>query len=370
MKMPRSTPLKYLIPLLTVALAISSALSAESADLKIGAMLCLSGECAEWGANSLRGIELAIAETNQNGGVLGRKLKLVVEDSHDDVPSRAVSAFRKLNEDRGIHYLVGPTWTVGAMPMAPLIAASKEIVVISPSVGVKEFNESAPNILNTWPHDDKATIQLAQYAISQGWRRAAIFGSQDPFVKVQSDAFQAEFTKLGGLITTRVEPLPSSRDLKAEALRVRASTPDVIFFSNYQVDVFAKELQRINCQVPRLSILMEKERVKAAQGALENTIFALYAEPTAAFKDAFRLRYRQEPGITADTAYDAVMLFVRALRDVGRDDAPMVAARLHTLKDFRGASGIFSVDSKGAVDKLPVLWAVHGLDYRKLEASR
>jgi ABC-type branched-subunit amino acid transport system substrate-binding protein len=66
--------------------------------------------------------------------------------------------------------MIGPTWTVGAMPINSLIAAEKDIIVISPSVGVKEFNETSHNIFNTWPHDEKATRELAGYAIAQGWQ--------------------------------------------------------------------------------------------------------------------------------------------------------------------------------------------------------
>lgn len=301
--------------------------------------------------------------------MLGKNLELSVQDSHDTTPANAVSAFRKLSLDGGIHYLIGPTWTVGGMPLAPLAARKKGLIMTSPSVGIRDFNETADNILNIWPHDEIATRKLAEYAILQDWKKAAIFGSEDPWVKTQSDTFEEEFTRRGGSITTRIESLPGTRELKSEALRVKKSNPDVVFFSNYQVDVFARELRNLKYSGEKLAILMEKERVKSADGALEDTVFALYDEPHKAFKDAFISRFKVDPGITADTAYDIVKLYAVAMEKAETTDVQKVLPELLAVKDYQGASGTFSINSKGAVDKKPVLWTVKGLDYIKVNSQ-
>ena len=61
----------------TILLCLSGTVVADSLPIKIGALLCLSGECAEPGQNALRGIELASKEINAQGGVLGRKIEVV-----------------------------------------------------------------------------------------------------------------------------------------------------------------------------------------------------------------------------------------------------------------------------------------------------
>lgn len=274
----------------------------EEVPIKFGIMLCLTGDCAEWGTNSLKGAELAAEQINARGGILGRKLELIIHDSHDTTPSNTVTALRELLIDKDIKYIIGPTWTAGGMPIAPIIAKRKDLIVTSPSVGVKDFNETASNILNIWPHDEIATRKLAQYAISKGWKKAAIFGSEDPWVKTQSNTFQEEFTKLGGSITAREEPL-----------------------------------------------------------------FALYEDPAKDFKESFQNKFQNDPGITADTSYDIVMLYAQAIQDTGSTDTTKTLQYLlSSVKNFRGASGSFSINQEGAVDKKPVLWIVKGLDYRRL----
>jgi len=353
--------------LLSAALLAVQASEAAESPLKIGVMLCLSGDCSAWGASGLKGARLAAEQLNSAGGVNGRRIELVVEDSRDTQPATSVSAFKKLTSDPEMHFIVGPTWTVGAMPIAPLAGKNKRIVIISPSVGVKEFNEAAANIFNDWPHDEVATRAIAAYAAKQGWSKGAVFGSQDPFYMTQSDIFEEEFKKRGGRILLRIDPLPDAVDLRSEALRIKTAAPDFVVMTNYQADFIAKSLKQVALTAPLLAVQMEKERVKAADGALEGVVFAMYEEPRVEFQRDFKQRFAEEPGISADTAYDAVMLLADAIKRAGSFDPERVREMLAATHAFKGASGTFSFDAKGAVDKRPVLRRVRGLDYELVQ---
>lgn len=330
-------------------------------------MLCLSGDCAEWGRSGLNGAVLAAEQLNTGGGIGGRRIELIIQDSSDTVPSRAIAAFGKLAHEPNLHFIIGPTWSVAGMPLAPIIAKNRSVVVMSPSVGVKDFNETADNIFNDWPADEVATRAIARHAHSRGWRRAVLFGSQDPWCVTQSRAFENEFTRLGGSLAAKVEPLPGARELKPEALRIKAANPDVIVFTNYQADVMAKELRALGVAAPFLAIQMEEARVRSAAGALEGTIFAMYEKPSSTFQTAYKTRFGDAPGISADTAYDALMLFAEAYRRAGSDEPERLITTLQSVKDFHGASGTLSFTRSGSVIKHPVLWRVHGLEYERVE---
>ena len=232
---------------------------------------------------------------------------------------------------------------------------------------MKEFNERSQNIFNTWPHDEKATRLLAHYAIKKGWKTAAVFGSKDRWVTTQSDIFQSEFESLGGIVKIRVDPLPNERELQVESQKIKESQVDFIFLSNYQTDVISKNLRDIHFNAPKIAILMEKERIKSAHGALEGTVFAQYEKPVDAFSKEFFNKYNQEPGITSDTAYDAVMLYAQAVNKIQSFEIDEIQSAMHRTKKFNGASGIFSVDEKGAVDKQPLLWSIHGTEYEQVQ---
>ena len=65
--------------------------------IKIGAPLCLTGGCADWGSAALRGAQLAAREINSRGGIRGKAITLVTEDTQETLSgAHAVSAFRIL----------------------------------------------------------------------------------------------------------------------------------------------------------------------------------------------------------------------------------------------------------------------------------
>lgn len=97
---------------LCIALSLVSPEAHAAPRLKIGALLCLSGGCAEFGTNSLRGAQLAAEEINAEGGVLGQEIEIVAQDTHEATSGgHAIQAYHQMMLDREVKYLVGPTWT-------------------------------------------------------------------------------------------------------------------------------------------------------------------------------------------------------------------------------------------------------------------
>ena len=147
----------------------SKSFGADQEEFYLGGLLCLTGDCAEVGDNSRKGIELATEEINGSGGILGKKLALKFEDTKEmGGPGSVISAFQNLVLDPKIRYIIGPTWTVGGLPLAPILAKKPEVIAISPSLGVATYNEASDTVFNTWPHDDASTEALAKYAFKKG----------------------------------------------------------------------------------------------------------------------------------------------------------------------------------------------------------
>ena len=121
---------------LTLILATSSFAETKAENFKVGALLCLTGDCAEWGNNSLKGLQLAAEEINKTGGLLGRQIEIVAQDTREaSGGGNSVSAYRQLTLDQEVNYIVGPTWTIGGLPLAPIAAQNRKIIMTSPSLG-------------------------------------------------------------------------------------------------------------------------------------------------------------------------------------------------------------------------------------------
>ncbi|MCC6953403.1 MAG: ABC transporter substrate-binding protein, partial [Deltaproteobacteria bacterium] len=234
----------------------------------------------------------------------------------------------------------------------------KDVIVTSPSLGVAEFNESAENAFNIWPHDSVGTKGLASFAINRGWTKAGVFSNQNPWESAQAKVFRDEFARLGGTIVAAVEPLAEMKDLRTEALQIVSAKPDVVFMSNYtQMDVAAKDLRRLGYSGEKMAILMDNTRLENSEGALDGTIYAIYPDGGTNFAERYMTRFGESPGIAADTGYDAVHLYARAVEAAGSFRVEEVRRRLESIR-HSGASGEIVFDGKRGVVKEPVFWSV------------
>ncbi len=337
--------------------------ASTSSPIQIGAAICLTSVCAEWGENELRGIQLAIKDINAKGGVLGRPLELTTQDSAEGEVKNAINAYQALRQ-QGVQFIVGPTWTPAALALAPMVSKD-DVIMVSASVGVADFNEAGGNLFNMWPHDELATRFLARQVYAGGARKVAIFSSQQPWEQTQGNAFEDEFKKLGGSVVYKVEPPADVRDLRTEAVQIKDSKPDVVMFSNLtNMGIAAKELKNLGYAGKKVSVLMDDTRVEAAQGGLNGTIYVQSPKSQQWFSDSFTQKYAVNPGISADTAYDAVQFLAKGITDAGTTDLEQVQKVMNSYKDFKGgAAGDVVFDGKRGVIKDPVLWIVQGTKF-------
>jgi branched-chain amino acid transport system substrate-binding protein len=124
--------MSYGTRLATLAFACALApLVARADDIKIGFPIPLSGPAAVYGEPILKGAEMAVAEINAKGGVLGRKLQLLSRDSKASA-DEAVRLSRELIIKDGVDFLSG-TLTSAEAPAVSTVAKENQIVFIAPS---------------------------------------------------------------------------------------------------------------------------------------------------------------------------------------------------------------------------------------------
>ncbi len=328
----------------------------EGEVIRVGVIACLSGNCAELGGNVLRGVEFAVEDINNKGGVLGKEFEIVVEDSQEYDVKNVISAYQLL-KNKGIKYFIGPTQSPAGNVLAPIVSKD-EVIITSSSLGISDFNEYSNNIFNTWSHDSLLTKHLAQFAIDKGYKRAGIFSGTQIWDREQGIAFKEEFQRLGGE-TFKVEPLEIVKDLKTEALKIISFNPDVILITNVaNMGIASKELKKLGYEGDKLATWMDETRIKSGQGTLEGTIYVLHKEAEDWFIKSFMGRYGERPSVHVDTSFDAIKLYAKAITGAGTDDIEKVKEILLGIKEYVGASGYMKFDGKGGVIGEPALWIV------------
>jgi branched-chain amino acid transport system substrate-binding protein len=341
-----------------------------SPSITVGVMTSLSGNWASIGDMTRKGLTLASEELNAKGGVLGRNIELTFQDTDEAVSAAKVVSTYRFMRSRGVNIFVGPTGSPGGIALAPIVAHD-DVVMVTPSVGVRDFHIAGDNLFNTQGVWETSSGMLARYAYGLGIRQIAIFASQHPFEMRQADAFEVAFRQAGGKIASRQEPNPELTDLRTEVLRIVQSKAPAVFFANYnQMGLAAKQLKEAGFGGSQFATQVDPSRLVSAAGALNSTIFArLTDNPVDRFSALFRKRFNEEPSYTSDFAYDALVALADAIKTAGTSEPARVKLAMLEIS-FDGASGRIAFDKEGCVIRKPTAWRVVGDKFEYLATLR
>lgn len=310
-------------------------------EIKLGSILILSGEGSSWGEASKNGIEMAVEKINREGGVNGKIFTVDHQDDKGD-PKLAISSFQKLTDFENISYIIGPTWSSQGLALTDL-AGQKKVVMISPSLGVKEFNESNKYLFNTWPHDFILSTNLAELVYEKGFRSVAVLGAQNVWVKDQTNSFVEKFKQLGGNIEILEEPMLDNKDIKTEILKIKNNKKVdaiVLLTDSYDLTyIAARRIKEFGIKLPIYSITIDKKIIENCQGACDGIQFLTFLTPSSDFEKAYKEKYNREVEIGADSAYDAVMMIAEAMKKTNSTNTDIVSQYLASIKNYQGVSG-------------------------------
>jgi branched-chain amino acid transport system substrate-binding protein len=345
----------------------SSAAVCEIKPFQLGVAVCLKGGCAEWGTSALRGVKLAVSEINKEGGILGRQVTLVYEDTAEAVSGvKAVKAFQRLLGRDDLQYIIGPSWSPAGLALIPILKRRQDVIAITPSMAVTDFARAADNLFKTVPDNATTAEHIAEYAIKQGLRRCAILSNQLKAEQYTSEVFTKKYESLGGRVVRLVETAPEETDLRTHALKIIQSKPDVVFLAHYvHVGSGAKRLRELKYKGPFISILLDRTRLQEGGTALEGTVFSKYVSYSAEFDKKYRDKYGEAYGPSADSAYDTVYLLREAIKKGNTFDSQIIKKVLPTVK-MKGTATMMEFNKYRTVQKPPLLFVVKNGEARPL----
>lgn len=325
--------------------------------IQIGAVLPLTGSAAVWGQNAKRGMELALQEINANGGINGRKLAVLYEDSQSD-PKAATSALEKLIASAHVPTVIGDIASSSVLAMAP-IAERNQVVLLSPGASNPDISDAGSFIFRNWQSDALEGEIDARHAFSVlGWRRVACLYVNNAYGAGLNKVFTEKFRAMGGEIAAEESFLQGATDLRAQIGRVGAAKPDGVYMPGYppEMAVALKQMKETGVHLPLLSVQAfdDPEILERAGQAADGVLFSVpkIPDPTnpvvAHFRSTYTSAYGQQPGVCSDTGYDALRIVAWALGQ-GATTGPEIRDKLNRLRDFPGAAGSTTFDSRGDV---------------------
>jgi branched-chain amino acid transport system substrate-binding protein len=204
----------------------SASATAQTTDIVLGAMLPLTGAAGRIGLEEQNGIEFAVERVNAAGGVRGRKIRVIYEDTQGK-PDQGVLAFNRLVDLHKVAAVLTAYSSV-TLAIAPL-ATRRTVFVVNPAAQSNKLADASPYLVNTIPLVKDEVGVIAKYAAANVGKKAAILYENAAVGIELRDEFKKAFTASGGAIVADEGIEFGSTNLRPSLLKIAATKPDFVF---------------------------------------------------------------------------------------------------------------------------------------------
>jgi branched-chain amino acid transport system substrate-binding protein len=334
---------------------------ASGGTIKIGLLAPLSGQVPTFGISTREGVELAVKEWNDKGGVLGKKIELIVADSQCSADP-AVNAANKVIDQDGVKYIVGEVCSSASIPVAEIVN-QKGVLQISPTSTNPAVTVDANGATRKFTFracfiDPFQGLVMAKFAQGKGYTTAFImFDQGNDYVRGLAEAFEKSFTEMGGQIVGKESYTATDTDFSAILTKVAESNAQVLFLPDYYnivnlVGAQAKDKGVTAAMMGGDGWDSADLDVAAAEGGFYSNHYdpgdtrpivqEWLAKYGAAYKDD--KGNPKVPDALATLGYDAANLLIASIEKAGVDD-PAKAAEAMAGLTWEGVSGKITFDA-------------------------
>jgi branched-chain amino acid transport system substrate-binding protein len=360
---------RFLLTSLAGALAAPLAGEAQP-PIRIGASLAQTGVYAVPGQNQLRGYKLCVKHVNDKGGVLGRKLDLVVRDDGSD-PDTAVSLYEKLITQDKVDLVLGP-YSSNISEAVADVSEKYRIPMVAPiAAATSIYRKGRKFIYSILPPVEVFHEGLIDMAVRRNLRSIAVINNDELSAKAGAQS-TIDLAKKKGLQVVFVGVFPlGSTDFSMILTKIRAANPDVVGgFTRFQDAVaIIRQMKSLNVNPRMVGLTVGVDTIKFYEDLGRDAEFVYGA--TAWVPELVELRAgglipiaRQYPGARefvesykkefpgADSSYHAAAGFggceilVEAIRRSGSLDGEKLREAILRI-DRNTVFGRFKVDPTG-----------------------
>lgn len=336
----------------------------EKADVvKIGVAVPLTGASAEDGNAIKNGVNLAVKEINDKGGINGKKIDVVIEDDKGD-PSEAATVANKLAQDKSVSALVGHFNSSCTLAGAPIYNQAG-IVSVSPGSSAAAVSKAGPFTFRVITTDAVQGASLMDWAVKDlGYKNIAVLYENTDYGTGLADVVDKAAGGLGAKIVAKEAYEVGATDFSMLLTKVANSNADVIIIGGLynETALIAKQKKNFgmdNLQIMGVDAIYSDALLNLGGDAVNGIKMTGYfseVSPEAIsqnFVKQFKEAYQKTPSTYAAYGYDATIVILDAIKNVGTD-RKAIRDYLGKLKDFQGVTGVNTFDENGDVVKKPL----------------
>jgi branched-chain amino acid transport system substrate-binding protein len=355
----------------------SGTTGSQGDTIKIGEYGSLTGDTATFGLSTKEGIELAQEEANKAGGLLGKKIEVIVEDDRGKQEEAKTVVQKLIDKDKVVAVLgeVASTRSIAGGQ----VCQSKGIPMISPSSTNPQVTQIGDYIFRVCFLDDFQGEVMARFAANTlKAKRVAIFYDKGNDYSVGlSKFFRQAFEKLGGQIVQEEAYISTDSDFSAQLTNIAAKKPDAIYVPGYytQVGQIAQQGRRLGITVPLLGgdgwdsptlVEIGKEAINGSYFSNHYTI----EDPDPRiqkFVTDYKARFNKVPDALAALAYDAAHILFDSIKKAGSTEPKAIRDAIAQTKDYKGVTGNITISPTRDAIKSAVIVTVEDGKYKLKE---
>jgi branched-chain amino acid transport system substrate-binding protein len=327
--------------------------AASASDIPVGVYAALSGGEAAFGQATLQGVQLAAEEINNAGGVLGKKIRLVVEDDQGK-GDEAASVVTKLITSSNVLAVIGENSSNQSLAAGPIAQAAR-VPMISPSSTNPKVTQTGDYIFRvcfTDPYQGKALATFV--AQNLGLKTAAVLkDNKNDYSVGLAQYFTETYVKLGGKIVAEQSYSGGDSEFRPQLTAIKAAKPDVLFIPGFYTDVgqIAIQARDLGITVPMVggdgwdSPTVITIGGKSVEGCYFSDHYFVGEDRPAVkrFVATIRQRTGKNPDANSALGYDALYILTNAIKKAGSLDRKSIRDQIAQTKDYDGVSGVITM---------------------------
>ncbi len=342
----------------TAAAKPTEAAKATGEPIKIAIIGAMSGTNAVLGDWMRKGVTLAVEEKNAAGGIHGRPIQIVIYDDEAD-PTKSVNLAQKVATDDKVVAAWATTNSSSALADIPIFAQYK-IPQMTNGTNLDITNKGSAYIFRACPAGPAYENPLVDFlAKNKGFKKFAIITDTSAYGKGEADYQEAELKLLGLQALARESYGIDDKDFTGQLTKILQTQPEVLLFGGSEVasGLIAKQARQLGFkgQMAGGSAIATPKFAETGGADVVEGVFATAPyltndlnDMTKAFAAKYKARWNEEAEVHGANTYDGTQLLMMAMdKAYPNITGEAIAAAFHTITEYKGLQGTFSVQKNG-----------------------
>ncbi len=346
---------------------------ASGDEILVGEYGSMTGGSATFGKGTHKGIVLAIDEQNAKGGVKGKKIKLISYDDKGDEQEAGNCVQRLCSSDKVVAIL-GEVAS-SRSKAGGRVAQKAGVPMITPSSTNAEVTQIGDMIFRVCFIDDFQGFVGAKFAAEnlKCKKVAILFDQKQAYATGLRDNFKEAFTKMGGTIALEQPFSTGDQDFNAQLTAIKGAGVDAIYVPGYYTEVgnIALQARKLDIKIPLIGGdgWESPKLAEIAKEAIDGCYYSNHyseedkrpeiQEFLKKFK-AMTLDPETPPDSLAALGYDAARVLFEAMEKSPSLSGKDLAATIAATKDFKGVTGVITLDKDRNASKTAVMLQMKG----------